>query len=68
MPASLKRIRETKGTVFLHVCEACGADAPFGFGVDLRSAMKAMSARDMVAAKRHLGEWYCREHRPSGAA
>ena len=64
MPASLKRIRDTRGTVLLHVCETCGAGAPFGVGVDLRSATKAMSSRDMAAAKRHLGEWYCREHRP----
>lgn len=64
MPASLKRIRETKGTAFLHVCEACGSEAPFGVGVDLGRALRALASGDMAAAKRHLGLWYCGKHRP----
>lgn len=68
MPASVKRIRDSKGTVFLHVCEACGAEAPFGVGVNMRLAMKSLSAGDAATAKRHLGKWYCGNHRPGGVA
>jgi hypothetical protein len=34
----------------LHVCNVCGADAPFGIGVSLRRG--------------ELGLWYCDKHRP----
>jgi hypothetical protein len=67
MPVSMKRIREGGGRVFLHSCEACGADASFGFGVSLRLALNALAVGDLAAAKRHLGKWYCREHRPVGS-
>jgi hypothetical protein len=65
MPASLKRIRDGGGTVFLHTCEACGADASFGIGVSMRLALNKLAAGDVVGAKRHLGQWYCRGHRPA---
>lgn len=65
MPASLKRIRDGGGTVFLHVCEVCGADAEFGYGVSMRLALKHLAASDPTTAKRHLGKWYCKEHRPA---
>jgi hypothetical protein len=65
MPASLKKSRESGASVFLHLCEVCGANAPFGFGVSLRLALNALAAGDLATAKRHLGKWYCREHRPA---
>lgn len=68
MPASLKRIRDTKGTVFLHLCEVCGIDARFGYGVNMRVAMKRLEAGDAAGAKIHLGSWYCGEHRPGEGA
>lgn len=64
MPVSLKHLHETKGMVFLHLCEVCQADAPFGVGVNIRVAMKCLAAGNKVGAKRHLGAWYCGEHRP----
>ena len=64
MPASLKRIRGSGGIVFLHVCEECGKDASFGVGVSFRLALIRLVAGDALGAKRHLGEWYCAEHRP----
>ena len=64
MPASLKKLRNGGGSVFLHTCEVCGADASFGVGVSMRLALLRLAAGDLVAAKRHLGKWYCREHRP----
>ena len=64
MPASLKRLRDGGGMVFLHLCEVCGAEASFGFGVTMRLAMQALARGDLVVAKRHLGKWYCGEHRP----
>ena len=67
MPASLKRIRDGGGMVLLHSCEACGIDASFGYGVSMRLAMIKLAAGDLVSAKRHLGEWYCRTHRPGAA-
>lgn len=63
MPASLKKSRASGATVFLHICEVCGADASFGFGVSLRLAVNALAAGDIASAKRYLGKWYCREHR-----
>ena len=45
MPASLKRIRDGGGMVFLHRCEACGADASFGFGVSMRLALIRLAAK-----------------------
>lgn len=60
----MKTIRETGGSVLVHTCEHCGADAPFGYGVHLRLALQRKAAGDLVAAKRHLGQWYCGEHRP----
>jgi hypothetical protein len=68
MPASLKTIRSTGGMVFLHTCEACGADASFGFGVSMRLSLERLKAGDQDGAKRHLGRWYCGEHRPGGTA
>lgn len=65
MPANLKTIRSTGGLVFLHTCEICGADASFGFGVSMRMAMNRLAAGDAVGAKRHLGKWYCGEHKSS---
>lgn len=65
MPASLKRI-PGGGSVFLHLCEVCGADAAFGIEVHQRLALQKLAAGDVVTAKRLLGKWYCREHRPSG--
>lgn len=67
MPASLKRLREGGGTVFLHVCEVCGADASFGYEVSMRLALNRLEAGDKVSAKRDLGKWYCGEHRPDRA-
>lgn len=64
MPASLKRLQASGSFVLLHVCEVCGADAPFGFGVHFRLVLGKLAAGDIAAAKRHLGKWYCREHRP----
>ena len=63
MPASLKRV-PGGGSVLLHICEVCGADAPFGFEVHYRLALLKLAAGDMATAKRLLGKWYCREHRP----
>ena len=63
MPTSLKKSRLSGASVFLHTCEACGADAPFGYGVSLRLALNALAAGDVATAKRHLGRWYCRGHR-----
>ncbi len=64
---SLKRIgRPGGGSVLLHTCEACGADAPFGTGVQLRQALAKLAAGDIVSARRLLGKWYCGEHRPAG--
>ena len=67
MPTSLKRIRDGGGMVFLHACEVCGADAPFGFGVSMRLALERLAAGDAAGAKRHLGRWYCGGHRAVGA-
>jgi hypothetical protein len=66
MPASLKTVRSTGGMVFLHTCEVCGADASFGFDVSMRQAFKRLEAKDLDGAKRHLGRWFCGEHRPIG--
>ena len=68
MPASLKRIPSTGALVFLHLCDAegCGADAPFGFGVEMRLALIRLEIGDPAGAKRFLGKWYCGEHRPNG--
>ncbi len=66
MPASLKRIRGTGGMVFLHLCEVCGTEASFGFGVSMRLALKRLEAGDPGGAKLHLGKWYCKEHRDQG--
>lgn len=68
MPASLKRLSATGGQVFLHRCDAvgCEADASFGFEVQMRLALARLEAGDPVAAKRHLGRWYCGEHRAMG--
>ena len=30
-------------------------------------ALNALAAGNIPAAKRHLGRWYCREHRPAAA-
>ena len=68
MPVSLKRIRGTGALVFLHRCEACGADASFGFGVSMRLAMNRLEAGDPAGARRLLGRWYCLEHRPAERA
>lgn len=65
MPASLRTIRGTGALVFLHVCEVCGADASFGVGGSFRLAVRQLEAGDRVSAKRHLGKWYCRQHRPA---
>jgi hypothetical protein len=68
VPTSLKRIRSTGATVFLHTCDAegCEADASFGFGVNMRLAMNRLEAVDPIGAKRHLGEWFCGKHRTMG--
>ncbi len=68
MPASLKRIPSTGALVFLHRCDAegCGAEASFGVGVEMRLALIRLDAGDPAGAKRFLGTWWCREHRPSG--
>jgi hypothetical protein len=63
MPVSLKRLRQSGTSVFLHLCETCGAEASFGYGVDMRLAMKKLAAGDVAGAKRCLGRWYCGEHR-----
>jgi hypothetical protein len=68
MPASLKNIRQTGGLVFVHLCEVCGADASFGFGVSMRMVLKKLEAGDGAGARQHLGKWYCGEHRAEGAA
>lgn len=51
--------------VFLHTCEACGADAAFGVDVSFRLALRHLEAGNVAVAKRHLGRWYCVEHRPA---
>ena len=66
MPVSLKKIRSSGASVFLHACEACGADASFGFDVSMRLALIALTAGDVGRAKLHLGRWYCKEHRRLG--
>lgn len=66
MPVSLKKSRESGALLFLHLCEVCGADASFGFEVSMRLALNALAAGDVATAKRHLGKWFCREHRPAG--
>lgn len=66
MPASLKRIRSTGGTVLIQTCEVCGADASFGFGVSMRLALVKLTAGDAAGARKHLGRWYCGEHAASG--
>ncbi|QEH36528.1 hypothetical protein OJF2_51120 [Aquisphaera giovannonii] len=68
MPVSLKRIRQSGALIFLHTCEVCGAAASFGFGVSMRLALNALEAGDKASAKLHLGQWFCREHRPETAA
>lgn len=61
----MKRIsREGGASVLLHVCEVCGADAPFGYEVNMRLALERLAEGDKASAKRHLGKWYCEEHRP----
>lgn len=65
---SMKRIsREGGASVLLHVCEVCGADAPFGFEVRMRLALDRLAEGDKVSAKRHLGKWYCGEHRQTAS-
>jgi hypothetical protein len=66
MPVSLKRLRQSGTSVFIHLCETCGAEASFGYGVELRAALNKLAAGDVASAKRLLGKWYCREHRPVG--
>jgi hypothetical protein len=63
MAASLKRIRDTGRLVLVRQCEVCGADASFGFGVSLRLALKKLTEGDAVSARRHLGKWYCSQHK-----
>jgi hypothetical protein len=63
MPASLKQIRDGGGMVLLHICETCGTEATFGFGMLLRHALNKLAAGDKIGAKRNLGRWYCREHK-----
>lgn len=48
----------------MHICEVCGADACFGTEVSFRQAMIKLAAGDLVTAKRLLGKWFCRDHRP----
>lgn len=68
MPVSLKRLRETNAAVLLHLCEVCGADAPFGVGVHMRLAIKKLEEKNVAGAKYLLGEWYCGEHVPGAGA
>lgn len=65
MPVSLKTVKSSGALVLVRLCEVCGADACFGFGVSLRLALNALADGDIATAKRHLGRWYCWEHRPS---
>ena len=67
MPVSLKRIRDGGGSVLLHACEVCGADAPFGTDVHLRLALERLAAGDIATAKRLLGKWFCGEHKDRGS-
>jgi hypothetical protein len=68
MPVSMKRIaREGGGSVLIHVCEVCGADAPFGCDVHIRLALNRLAEGDKFSAKRLLGKWYCREHKDRGS-
>lgn len=66
MPASLKIVRSTGAMVLLRLCEVCGRDASFGYGVSMRRAMQRLEAGDKAGAKRHLGRWYCGEHKAAG--
>lgn len=63
MPTSLKKIAETNTTVFLHRCETCGKDAPFGYEASYRSALNAMGKGKVELAKKLLGVWFCYEHK-----
>lgn len=65
MPVSLKKLKSSGALVLVRRCEVCGAEACFGFGVSLRLALNALAAGDVAKARRHLGRWYCGEHRPS---
>jgi ribosomal protein L24E len=38
------------GNMLIHVCNVCGADAPYGVGVAVKDG--------------DLGLWFCKEHRP----
>ena len=42
--------------VLVTTCDDCGADAPFGFNVNLLAALNATTPAE---AKRHLGRWCC---------
>jgi hypothetical protein len=64
VPVALKRIQNGGGSVLLHTCEVCGAAASFGTQVSFRQALSKLAAGDLVTAKRLLGKWFCREHRP----
>lgn len=58
MPAAI-----IKGKL-LTKCDICGEDnASFGYGVNLRRALDELAANRINHAKRHLGQWRCREHR-----
>lgn len=65
MPVSLKKLKSSGALVLTKLCEVCGADACFGVGVSLRLALNSLAAGEIDKAKRHLGKWYCREHRPT---
>lgn len=66
MPVSIKRIKNSGALVLEKQCEVCGSPASFGFDVHFRLAMNSLEAGDKLMAKRYLGKWYCREHRPGG--
>jgi len=65
MPVSLKRIASTDSLVMETKCEICGAPALFGTEVKYRAALNAIDAGDKVRAKKYLGKWWCKEHKPA---
>lgn len=67
MPTSLKKLRQTGATVFIHTCEVCGGYAPLGVNVSYLRALKKFGRNDVGAAKELLGKWYCFEHSKDAA-
>jgi len=58
MPAALIKGRLHKK------CEVCQSpNASFGFGVNLREALRQKELKNINRARENLGKWYCNEHK-----